>query len=187
MELDGGEVLAAMWSVRVGSDGEEQHYPELADSRTPFTWQFPGLAAAQSHGLDWDQLQLELSVLPPARLGLVVARRPADVLAIVGWLTFDGYLEHASLPQDSISPAAWIGAVLRSWEDRFGARLLNVGPGAELRLLVSRPPADQEAALRVAAEHYAFANECDGCGSVSSVANITASILGAPIWQFWWD
>jgi hypothetical protein len=43
-----------------------------------------------------------------------------------------------------------IGAVPRSWEDRFGARLLWIGPRAEIRLLVDRPPRTFEAAAQVA-------------------------------------
>ena len=80
-----------------------------------------------------------------------------------------------------------VPAVLRSWEDRFGARLLEIG-FAEIRLLVQRPPRSLEAAQRIAAEHYAFADECDECGGVSYVAEITASLLNHPaVWQFWWD
>jgi hypothetical protein len=44
----------------------------------------------------------------------------------------------------------WIGSVLRSWEDRFSARLLNVGPGAEIRLLVERPPRTRGTAEKIA-------------------------------------
>ncbi|HEX4093397.1 MAG TPA: DUF4253 domain-containing protein [Trebonia sp.] len=50
-----------------------------------------------------------------------------------------------------------IAAVLRSWEDRFGARLLEVG-FAQIRLLVERPPHNHQAALALAAEQFAF---CD--------------------------
>jgi hypothetical protein len=80
----------------------------------------------------------------------------------------------------------WLAAVLRSWEDRFGARLLSMGPGAEIRLLVSRPPRSAEAAQRVAVEHYVFADECAGQG-LRDISSITASLVNAPIWTFWWD
>jgi len=43
--------------------------------------------------------------------------------------------------------------MLRSWEDRFGARLIDVG-FADLRLLVERPPRTLEAAQRLAAEQW---------------------------------
>jgi hypothetical protein len=80
----------------------------------------------------------------------------------------------------------WIGAVLRSWEDRFGARLLTVGPGAEIRLLVERPPRTQAAAEQLAAEHCVFCTECAGRG-LGSVPEVARAILDAPIWTFWWD
>ncbi len=46
-------------------------------------------------------------------------------------------------------------AVLGSWEDRFGAPLIDVG-FAGPRLLVERPPRALEAAQRIAAEHRAL-------------------------------
>lgn len=33
-----------------------------------------------------------------------------------------------------------IAAVLRSWEDRFGAQLIQMGPDTTIKLLVERPP-----------------------------------------------
>jgi Domain of unknown function (DUF4253) len=75
--------------------------------------------------------------------------------------------------------------VLRSWEDRFGARLLQVGL-AEIRLLAGRPPRTIEAAHHVTAEHYAFCNEC-GTNDLRDIAGITANPLDSPIWIFWWD
>jgi len=75
-------------------------------------------------------------------------------------------------------------AVLRSWEDRFGARVIDVG-FADLRLLVERPPRTLEAAERVAAEHIVLANECtEGHGDVRSLARC---LLDGPVWTFWWD
>jgi hypothetical protein len=75
--------------------------------------------------------------------------------------------------------------MLRSWEERFGARLLEVG-FADVRLLVERPPRSLEAAQRVAAEHFAFCDECGGKGW-RSIPEIAPNLIGAPIWSFWWD
>lgn len=69
--------------------------------------------------------------------------------------------------------------MLRSWKDRFGARLLQVGL-AEIRLLAGRPPRTIEAAHYVTAEHYAFWNEC-GMNDLRGIAGITASPLDSPI------
>ena len=96
------------------------------------------------------------------------------MLPTVGWRTIDRF--PTSLP---------IAAVLRSWEARFGARLLDVGPGAQIRLLVERPPRSTEAAQRVAAEHFAFCDECAGQG-LHDIAGIAASLVEAPVWTCWW-
>lgn len=74
--------------------------------------------------------------------------------------------------------------MLRSWEDRFGAVLVDVGFD-EIRLLVGRPPRNLQAAERIAAEHFALADECtDGSREIPSIAT---SLVKAPIWTFWWD
>jgi hypothetical protein len=78
-----------------------------------------------------------------------------------------------------------LSAVLRSWEERFGAVLVGVGFDT-LHLLVERPPQTMESAIRVAAEHFAFCtdNVDQGAGSIRELAQ---ELVGAPIWSFWWD
>jgi len=132
------------------------------------------LAPPEDGKLSMAEHQQVLGSLPPAPIGLVPARRPADVLPTVGWRTIDRF--PTSLP---------IAAVLRSWEARFGARLLDVGPGAQIRLLVERPPRSTEAAQRVAAEHFAFCDECAGQG-LHDIPGIAASLVDAPVWTCWW-
>ena len=84
-----------------------------------------------------------------------------------------------------------LSAVLRSWEDRFGARLLQIGPRAKIRLLVSRPPRTKDAALAMAAELWAFGDRTwvtyPSEEQVDSVADIASLIIDQPIWGFWWD
>jgi uncharacterized protein DUF4253 len=74
-------------------------------------------------------------------------------------------------------------AVLRSWEDRFGAGLVDVGY-ADLCLLVERPPRTLESAQRIAGQ-VVLADEC--IGSFRNISNIAARLVNAPIWTFWWD
>ncbi len=181
-QLDAAQVLASMWAGSLPPAEEElrpaeegQGEPSSADLRAPFGREFPGLAPAEGARLSMARLYEALASLPSARLGLVAASRPADVLPLVGWSATDRF--QTPLP---------VAAVLRSWEARFGARLLQVGPGAEIRLLVERPPASREAAQRVAAEHFVFCDECGGKG-LRRVAEITDSLVNAPIWTFWWD
>ena len=63
-------------------------------------------------------------------LGLVPAGRGADVLAAIGW---QGARHHNPL-------TAPLSAVLRGWEDRFGARVVGIGFDT-LDLSVAAPPA----------------------------------------------
>jgi Domain of unknown function (DUF4253) len=142
---------------------------------------FPGLAPATDGSLSSAARAAALRAIRSARIGLVAARRPADVLAAVGWTCFDD-----PAYENGIRNAVWIGAVLRSWENRFGARLLAIGPGAEIRLLVQRPPRTLELAEKIAAEHSAFCDECAGHG-LRTVREIAPVLVGAPIWTFWWD
>src|SRR5262245_13489080 len=172
--LDAAGVLAGLWERRMPSD-DEADSDHLAVIRGPFSSQFPGLAPGEDTKLSMAQLYEALRSLDAAPIGLVPAARPADVLPTVGWLTTDQF--QTSLP---------IAAVLRSWEARFGARRRSVGPGAEIRLLVERPPRTTEAAQAVAAEHFAFCDECAGQG-LRDIPRITASLVNAPTWTFWWD
>ena len=74
--------------------------------------------------------------------------------------------------------------MLRSWEDRFGARLIDVGY-AGLRLLAERPHHTLEVAQRLAAEQVLLADEC--IDAARTVPDIAARLVNAPIWTFWWD
>jgi hypothetical protein len=51
-----------------------------------------------------------------------------------------------------------LSAVLRSWEERFGATLVWIG-GFTLVLAVADPPRTREESERVAAEHFAFCHD----------------------------
>ncbi len=107
------------------------------------------------------------------------ASRPADVLALMG---------HDTINQDS-DPRP-LAAVLRSWEDRFGATLLEVG-FAHIRLLAQRPPRALPEAQAVAAELWAMCDEFWPAGTMSTalwgVTDIAAYILTTPIWSLWLD
>jgi hypothetical protein len=173
-DLDAADVLAGLWDGRMPSEDDEDddHWAEI---RRPFSRQFPGLAPHEDTKLSMAQLHEALRSLPAAPIALVPAARPADVLPTVGWLASDQL--QTQLP---------VAAILRSWEARFGARLLAVGPGAQIRLLVERPPRTAEAAQAIAAEHFAFCDECAGQG-LRDIPRITASLVNAPTWTFWWD
>ena len=83
-----------------------------------------------------------------ALLGLVPVARPADVPAAVGWFG----------TVNSWSDVVGVSAVLRSWEDRFGAVLVRMGR-ATLDLSVAAPPWERSECEAIAAEHFAFCDD----------------------------
>jgi hypothetical protein len=173
-EMSAQAILADIWN-----DPDDDPYQ--AAQRAPFGARFPGLADVGTTRLPMARLEQAVRALPPAYLGLVAARRPADVPATVGWSVFG-----VDSPGSPEARSLEIGTVLRSWEIRFGARLLQIGADAILRVLVERPPHTLEHAQQVAAEHLAFADECNQ-RSGYSVAELGAVLVDAPIWTFWWD
>lgn len=184
-EMSALDVLAARWDAGLKYAGAG-----WARDRAPYGGRFPGLAPAEHVSLPADELRRVVSALPAAHLGLVSASRPADVPAVVGWSVFG--TDFNSPDPRSVEfylPGARsleIGAVLRSWEARFGARLLRIGADAILQVLAERPPRTPELATQLAAEFYAFADEVDH-SAASTVASIAARLVGASIWTFWWD
>jgi Domain of unknown function (DUF4253) len=180
-QVDAADVLQKRWEgethecLEPGEAEDPEFLRYLAMTLAPFSRDhFPGLATGEDTVMGPEQLDEILGSLGARRLGLVPADRPADVLPLLGWTPSD---------QSSALPVA---AVLRSWEDRFGARLLEIG-FAEIRLLVQRPPRSLEAVQQVAAEHWAFADEYDNIGQ-APVSDIAATLLNQPaLWQFWWD
>jgi len=177
--LDAATVIAEGWadSVPTLDDLED---PEWAAMVAPYGVPFPGLARGQAQLLAGTDLTQALAWLGPARVGLVPATRPADVLALVG---YDGTVNRYGTPE-------LLSAALRSWEERFGAVLVEVG-FAHIRLLARRPPRTLEDAQAVAAELWSFCDEfwpADKPGTaVSDVGSIARCILDIPIWSLWLD
>jgi len=186
-QMDAAAILAGLWDQRAVEvvdgrplePGDALYDPTLAAQYQPFSRTFPGMAPGTDGQLAPAVVSRALDSLPPAHVGLVAASRSADVPAVTGW--------RATGFWDSALP---VSAVLRSWEARFGARLLQLGPGAVIWLLVERPPRSIRAAQAVAAELWAF---CDamadehGSFSLVTVSEIAAHVPEAPVWGFWWD
>jgi hypothetical protein len=80
-EVDAAGFLARWWhgSLPAEDDDEEQ------EMREPFGRSFPGLAPAGGEPLTAAEREQVLGSRPLARIGLVPASRPADVLAALGW------------------------------------------------------------------------------------------------------
>ncbi|MGV9313636.1 DUF4253 domain-containing protein [Streptomyces sp. NPDC003691] len=175
---DPAALLARWWQEHTGS-GDDPLPPAVT---APFGQLPPGLAPAAPEGADPGKTADEhadffASFRDEARLGLVAAASGADALAAVGWtgpVNYDG-------------DTAKFSAVLRSWEERFGARVVAVG-FATLHLSVAAPPASGEDALAIAAEHFAFCP--DNILQDSRYRGLSAyaeGLVGASSWDFWWD
>ncbi|MFF4748272.1 DUF4253 domain-containing protein [Streptomyces sp. NPDC002514] len=109
-------------------------------------------------------------------LALVPARRSADIPAAIGW---SGPVNH----EDDV---ARLCAVLRSWEDRFGIRVVALGFDS-LVVSVAAPPADRTDAEALAAEHFAFCPDTITQDGPAGLSDYAEELIGARVWSFWWD
>ncbi|MET7456994.1 DUF4253 domain-containing protein [Streptomyces sp. NPDC005574] len=189
---DAEEVLAEYWQ----DNAEDELAPDDTDAGAgahdrapvlaPFGPYWPGLApAAARFTADPDTRAAQVadsltggprSWLKEPRLALVPARRSADIPAAIGW----------SGPLNYEDDVARLCAVLRSWEDRFGIRVVALGFDT-LVVSVAAPPATQEEAEAVAAEHFAFCPDTvlqDGPDTLRAYAG---DLVGEHTWSFWWD
>ncbi|NED91527.1 DUF4253 domain-containing protein [Streptomyces sp. SID11233] len=111
------------------------------------------------------------------RAGLVPARRSADIPAAIGW---SGPLNHEN-------DVARLCAVLRSWEDRFGARVVVLGFDTMI-VSVSRPPTTPAEAEALAAEHFAFCPDNIQQSTLNTLqAYAEKALFKQETWAFWWD
>ncbi|GAA2763852.1 DUF4253 domain-containing protein [Streptomyces paradoxus] len=165
---DAGEVLAEYW---------EEHAAQGAP------WPGPAEPPGQDRDPDTvagdiaDTLLVDGGPLKEPRLALVPARRSADIPTAIGWTG----------PANHEGDIARLSAVLRSWEDRFGIRLVALGFD-HLLLSVATPPATPAAAEAVAAEHFAFCPDNIHQGTDPTLrAYAEHQVLNQPVWHFWWD
>jgi hypothetical protein len=180
---DAEEVLADFW--------EEYAEDELGEDSAiePYGPEWPGLAPSPAPSLSapadpdvWAaevaaELADEDSWLHGARMALVPARRSADIPAAIGWT---GPLNHEN-------DVARLCAVLRSWEDRFGIRVVALSFD-QLVVSVASPPTTMTEAEAVAAEHFAFCPDNITQNDHDTLRAYAAhDVLGKQSWSFWWD
>jgi hypothetical protein len=186
--LDPAEILASWWGEVTGADGGQ---PRVVLSRQPFE-RWPGLAPAgtglpAAQGRAAEGFAADLVAAPGGverltgrdggiHIGLVQAADGAAALAACGFMSRRGQ-------------TAEDAAVIRSWQDRFGARLCAVGFDC-LALSVANPPVTPEHCLRVAAEHLAYETPealVDGIDTPLSFEEYAARLSRSSTWWFWWD
>jgi hypothetical protein len=176
---DPAVLLRDWFDGQIPEEGEEE---EMFEVIAPFLDGWPGLAppgvpggSPEEQAAEVAELLVDFDRVTDARLGLVRCARPADAPALIGWT---GPVNHEN-------DTAKFSAVLRSWEERFGARLLMLGFDTMI-LSVAAPPRDLEHARLVAAEHLGFCPDNITQGS-ASLADYAAELVGAEQWEFWWD
>ncbi|GAA2331280.1 DUF4253 domain-containing protein [Saccharopolyspora halophila] len=171
------DVMQRIWDGLVQADDDLGPAYDL-EVLAPFDYTCPGPTHAGALLADPDVLanqQLPKFVDEDTRLSLVPVQRGADVLTVLGW---SGAANH-------VSRTAGLSAMIRSWEERFGARILRLGPD-RLDLSVAAPPQNLDHAKAVAAEHWTFCPDriLQETGSISAYAQ---EIRGRRTWSFWWD
>ncbi|MBM9510370.1 DUF4253 domain-containing protein [Actinacidiphila acididurans] len=181
---DPGVLLAEWWSQYTAPDEDDDDLSaeERLAVTAPFGTAWPGLAPRREPGAEPGKTAAEFAHdfaahRPQVRLGLVAAGRGSDALAAMGW----------SGPANYDNDTAKFAAVVRDWEQRFGARVVALDFGT-LHLSVAAPPTTKEEALHVAAEHFAFCPDTIWQGADPNTLEAYAeSIIGDHGWGFWWD
>lgn len=178
------EILADLWTtftVEHGPFGDEDEKADFRDSLAPFGEEWPGLAPALPAETDPDRRAAEIAAslvdggwLTRPHLGLVPAGRSADIPAAIGWVV--NYLNDIDT----------LCGVLRSWEDRFGTRVVALSAD-RLDLSVAAPVRTTEQALSVAVEHLAVCSDNLWQGSDTVQQYVEDGVLGKHHWTFWWD
>ncbi|MFB7271382.1 DUF4253 domain-containing protein [Streptomyces sp. NPDC056244] len=179
---DPAELLAYWWQEHTAVDEDDD--PLAPDERlavtAPFGARWPGLAPRHTAVGDPDELADEYAEhfaagRPHLRLGLVVAGCGADALTVAGW---GGPVNYGGIAKFS--------AVVRDWEQRFGARVVAVG-FSTLHLSIATPPTRMEDALLIAAEHFAFCPDNIWQGSYPTLTSYAEQLVDVNCWDFWWD
>ncbi len=171
------DVMSRIWNGLCQADNDlGPAYPP--ETLQPFDEACPGLALSGNLLADPDILanqQAHRFLDEATRLALVPVERGADALTALGW---SGAANH-------VSRTAGLSAMLRSWEERFGARILRLGPD-RLDVSVAAPPHEGAHAAAVAAEHWTFCpdrvlQDADG------ISEYATEIRGRRTWSFWWE
>jgi hypothetical protein len=158
--------------------------PPPYDPGPPFA-SWPGLAPPGTGGRDPEVVAREVlgrNLLPrmltfadtDLYLGLVPAAHSADIPALLGWTGSANALWVAEL-----------SAVLRSWEQRFGARVVALLD--ELYVSVAAPPLRWGHAEHLTLEHLLVCSDNLQNMVCPTFRGYVDRILGADLWSFWWD
>lgn len=111
---------------------------------------------------------------PMRSLLVVPVARPADVPAKLRWAGAC----NRGMAGDEIS------AVLRSWEDRYGAVLVGID-ATRIGMIAAAVPADPDDLEALLVEHYIF--DYDVVDQIIGSEERHRQLIKAGEWNFWWD
>jgi Domain of unknown function (DUF4253) len=142
-----------------------------ADTPDPATVRVDPAAAARAAAAE---PQVACSVRDTV-IGLVQARHGYEVPGLLSWI---------GAVNVDVDPAHHV-AVLRCWQQRYGAELVTL-TFDQIELLVARPPQDPAAIARVAVEMMGYCPDLvlQGFDGVEALA---AEMAPRRCWSFWWD
>nr|WP_241826986.1 DUF4253 domain-containing protein [Streptomyces graminilatus] len=101
--------------------------------------------------------------------------RGADAPAALNW---SGPANHISVEE--------LSAVLRSWEDRFGMRVVGFGH-TSLYVSVASPPTAIDQARVLTAEHYVACPDWFHEDPSRDWEAYPEELMTRHEWEFWWD
>ena len=136
---------------------------------------FGALAPASSGPEDVAATEALIAGLPDAKIALVQSTRGADALSFMGWTGNATY-----------DVAEAVVVAVRSWEERFGARVVEVGPNS-LTLAITKPPAASAEAAALSQELVLIDPDLEVPGGVVPTVALNDGLLGQHLWTFWWQ
>lgn len=161
-----GDALPVL--LRLGAENLDDEEPDADPDR-------PAAVTALAEAVPGADLPAgALDVEGAGALLLVPVARPADVPYALGW----------SGATDESLGGTDVSAVLRSWEERFGAVPVSIGYDA-LMVQVARPPQSPAQLDGVLSEHYAFC--ADNVDRGEGTDAYRQGLTEWTHWSFWWE
>jgi hypothetical protein len=181
-EIDPERRLADQWTDLTADNEANDYYEEheRVSALAPAGTAWPGLApqvawdgSADDYANGMTEHLLANSWLEQPRMVLVPAVSSSDAL-VAGLCTLA-----------EINDIAGHAAVLRSWEQRLGARAIALRHDT-LFVSVAATPADRVQAAHIACEHFVFAPD-NVLQNSDSFPDYVDTLVGTNVWGFWWD
>lgn len=138
---------------------QPQEWPDGVEAQRTFTTPFDVLTG--------NPVDTRLLLLPTAH--------GWKVPAICGW---------GGLPDDGYPGAEVHTALMRKWNEKYGAELVALSK--QIEFIVAKPPTTSADAFQLARAQYQYCPDLVDQG-YPSVEHLAASLLNAPNWYFWWD